>query len=86
MPKILQITTRDDLHEDVVNKREEELLDEVPDHGSEEVEDIVDGLPKVALPEQAVQVHLDFGEGGGDVHLRHLGDKVLTSGIQGFIS
>ena len=69
--------TRDDLHEDVVNKGEEELLDEVPDHGSEEVEDVVDGLAEVSLPEQAVEVHLDLGERGGDVHLGHLGgDKV----------
>ena len=73
----LKIATRDDLHEDVVNKGEEELLDEVPDHGSEEVEDVVDGLAEVALPQQAVQVHLDLGELGCDVHLRHLaGDKV----------
>ena len=72
------------LQEDVVEEGEEVALHQVPDHRAQEVEDVVDGLPKVPSSNEVVQVNGDIIKVCSDVHFRDLGKdeicgKIVTS-------
>merc|ERR1719234_775198 len=56
------------LQEDVVEEGEEVALHQVPDHGAQEVEDVVDRLSKVASSNQVVKVDGNIIEVCSDVH------------------
>ena len=61
-----------DRDEDIVKEREEESLDQVPDHGGQQVQQVVDGLSEVVTTDQVVKVHHDVGEVCTELHVRDL--------------
>ena len=63
------------LQEDLVKEGEEVALDKVPDHGAQQVEDVVDCLSKVSSTNKVVQVNCDVSEVCSDVHFRDLGEE-----------
>ena len=58
-----------DSDEDVIKEGEEEALDQVPDHGGQQVEQVVDGLSKVVTTHQVIKVHLNVGEVCTEFHV-----------------
>ena len=66
------------LQEDVVQEGEEVALHQVPDHRAQEVEDVVDGLPKVASSNKVVQVNGNVIKVCSNVHFRDLGKYEIS--------
>ena len=63
---------------DLLEEREENDFKLVPYVVSQEVEQVVDGLPEVAATQQIVEVKFDAGKVGTDVHLRHSNKPILV--------
>ena len=55
----------------------------VPDVVAQQVQQVVDGLPKVAPAQQVVQVEFNAGKVGADVHLRHSDEALLVDEDRG---
>ena len=69
----------DDCLEGVVEDREDDVLDQIPDHGSQQVQDVVDGFTKVVASKEVVKMNLDFGEISAEVHIGYLKSRIWES-------
>jgi len=64
------------LQEDLVQEGEEVALHEVPDHRTQEVEDVVDGFSKVSSSDEVVQVNGNVIKVCSDVHFCDLDEAI----------
>ena len=55
----------------------------VPDEVSQEIEQVVDGLPEVSTAQQIVEVKFNAGKVGTDVHLRHSNEPLFVDEDRG---